>query len=235
VAAARQHVAPILARGGGTSLAGQCCNVAVMLDMSKYMHTIIALDPDKKLARVQAGQSAVQTGMDTERKEVHHGSTTPPNWHLGVGALLLIFALLPVALAAPRAATQTVSVKDNLFEPKTITVNGGDTVTWQYAGQNEHTVTADDGSFDSGDLKTGEKTSFSFTFTKSGTFAYHCKYHGAMGMVGTVVVQAGGAPAAPAQMPRTGGEEISVGVLLAALALLVAGALLTLRVWRRRA
>src|SRR2546426_7414982 len=97
---------------------------------------------------------------------------------LGVGALVALFAVLPLAGAAPLAATQTVSVKDNLFEPKTITVNGGDTVTWQYAGQNEHTVTADDGSFDSGDLKAGEKTSFSFTFTKSGTFAYHCKYHG---------------------------------------------------------
>src|ERR1044071_9230094 len=45
VAAARRYGAPVLARGGGTSLAGQCCNVAVIMDMSKYLHHILALDP----------------------------------------------------------------------------------------------------------------------------------------------------------------------------------------------
>src|SRR5438105_3106048 len=38
VATARRYGAPILARGGGTSIAGQCCNVALLMDMSKYMH-----------------------------------------------------------------------------------------------------------------------------------------------------------------------------------------------------
>src|SRR5262245_26247820 len=154
---------------------------------------------------------------------------------MGVIALLALFALLPVAWAAPRAATQNVTLKDNEFDPKTITVNMGDTVMWMDQGQNEHTVTADNGSFDSGDLKTGEKTSFSFTFTKAGTFAYPCKYHGGAGgagMSGTIVVQAASAAAAPSNMPRTGGEELSNSLLLAALALLVAGALLALS--RRR-
>ena len=41
-ARADEHGAPMLARGGGTSLAGQCCNVAVVLDFSKYMNRIIA-------------------------------------------------------------------------------------------------------------------------------------------------------------------------------------------------
>src|SRR5438034_7117236 len=55
VAVARKHGAPILARGGGTSLAGQCCNVAVVLDFSKYMHEIIELNLRDKYARVQPG------------------------------------------------------------------------------------------------------------------------------------------------------------------------------------
>src|SRR5437868_1289952 len=55
VALARKHGAPILARGGGTSLAGQCCNVAVVLDFSKYMHDIVELNPAEKFARVQPG------------------------------------------------------------------------------------------------------------------------------------------------------------------------------------
>src|SRR5881275_502886 len=46
VALARKHGAPILSRGGGTSLAGQCCNVAVVMDFSKYMHNIHELNVD---------------------------------------------------------------------------------------------------------------------------------------------------------------------------------------------
>lgn len=55
VAAARQYGAPVLSRGGGTSLAGQCCNVAVVMDMSKYMNRILEIDPERRLARVQPG------------------------------------------------------------------------------------------------------------------------------------------------------------------------------------
>ena len=55
ISLARKHGAPILCRGGGTSLAGQCCNVAVVLDMSKYMATILDVDPVQRLARVQPG------------------------------------------------------------------------------------------------------------------------------------------------------------------------------------
>ncbi len=55
IAIAREHGAPILCRGGGTSLAGQCCNVAVVLDFSKYMAGILEVDPAQRLARVQPG------------------------------------------------------------------------------------------------------------------------------------------------------------------------------------
>src|SRR5438045_3264141 len=52
---AREFGAPLLARGGGTSLAGQCCNVAVVLDTSKYTNRIIDLNPQKRTARVEPG------------------------------------------------------------------------------------------------------------------------------------------------------------------------------------
>jgi FAD/FMN-containing dehydrogenase/Fe-S oxidoreductase len=51
----RSFGAPILARGGGTSLAGQVENVAVVIDFSKYMHRVVDLNPDKRLARVEPG------------------------------------------------------------------------------------------------------------------------------------------------------------------------------------
>src|SRR6202045_255270 len=55
VALCREFGAPLLCRGGGTSLAGQCCNVAVILDFSKYMARILEIDPARCIARVQPG------------------------------------------------------------------------------------------------------------------------------------------------------------------------------------
>ncbi|HWR52366.1 MAG TPA: FAD-binding oxidoreductase, partial [Bryobacteraceae bacterium] len=55
MALCRRFGAPVLARGGGTSLAGQCCNVAVVIDCSKYMRGVLELDSKRKLARVQPG------------------------------------------------------------------------------------------------------------------------------------------------------------------------------------
>src|SRR5205823_9681136 len=51
----REHEAPVLSRGGGTSLAGQCSNVAVVIDFSKYLNRLLEIDPDARLARVQPG------------------------------------------------------------------------------------------------------------------------------------------------------------------------------------
>ena len=55
IAVARQFGAPITGRGCGTSLAGQCCNVAVILDMSKYFNRVLEIDAAKKLGRVEPG------------------------------------------------------------------------------------------------------------------------------------------------------------------------------------
>ena len=55
VAACRKFDAPVLARGAGTSLAGQCCNVAVVFDFTKYMNRILEIDPVGRFARVQPG------------------------------------------------------------------------------------------------------------------------------------------------------------------------------------
>src|SRR5437762_2419119 len=75
MAIARESGAPILARGGGTSLAGQCCNVAVVLDTSKYMNRIINLDPQKRTARVEPG-----VVLDSLRDAANeHGLTFAPD------------------------------------------------------------------------------------------------------------------------------------------------------------
>jgi FAD/FMN-containing dehydrogenase/Fe-S oxidoreductase len=74
IALCRRHGAPVLARGGGTSLAGNCCNVAVVMDLSKYMCQIIELDPQQKRAWVQPGVI-----LDDLRQaaEAHHLTFAP--------------------------------------------------------------------------------------------------------------------------------------------------------------
>jgi FAD/FMN-containing dehydrogenase/Fe-S oxidoreductase len=55
VSLAREYGAPLLCRGTGTSLAGQCCNVALILDFTCYMNKIVEIDPGQRTARVQPG------------------------------------------------------------------------------------------------------------------------------------------------------------------------------------
>jgi len=73
VAMCYRHGVPLLPRGGGTSLAGQCCNVAVVMDMSKYMHTIIELNPEQRIARVQPGLILDHLRNEAERYHLTFG------------------------------------------------------------------------------------------------------------------------------------------------------------------
>jgi FAD/FMN-containing dehydrogenase/Fe-S oxidoreductase len=75
LAVCRSHRAPVFGRGGGTSLAGQCCNAAVCFDMSKYMNRVVEIDPERRLARVQPG-----TILDDLRRAAQaHGLTFGPD------------------------------------------------------------------------------------------------------------------------------------------------------------
>lgn len=79
VAVCHRHGVPVLSRGGGTSLAGQCCNMAVVMDMSKYLHSIMELDPASRRARVQPG---VVLDVLRNRAEQHHLTFAPdPSTH----------------------------------------------------------------------------------------------------------------------------------------------------------
>ena len=55
IAVCREFGAPVLSRGGGTSLAGQCCNEAIVIDWTKYCHKVIATDPGARTVTVQPG------------------------------------------------------------------------------------------------------------------------------------------------------------------------------------
>lgn len=128
---------------------------------------------------------------------------------LGITALLLVTplsgSLARVVSAAPAQQATEVEVDDNYFEPKNLTVAVGATVAWKNEGQRTHTVSADDHSFDSGDL--AHDGEFSWTFAKAGTYPYYCEHHGeegGQGMAGTITVTAAGGAGQPTTMPATG-------------------------------
>lgn len=75
VRACREFGAPVLPRGGGTSLAGQCCNVAVVIDFTKHVNRVLRVDPEKRLVVAEAG--AVLD--DVQRTVAPHGLRIGPD------------------------------------------------------------------------------------------------------------------------------------------------------------
>jgi plastocyanin len=123
---------------------------------------------------------------------------------------LLLPLALAAALAVPAAADETaVTVASFRFSPETASIHQGDSVKWNWTGPDRnHTVTADDGSFESHpgvptaavtDGPSGE--TFSHTFMQTGAFTYHCRVHSYMH--GTVRVLAPGEPLTDTTPPST--------------------------------
>lgn len=82
---------------------------------------------------------------------VHTSGTVPPNY------------------------TTRINIERNSFDPSDVTVMQNGSLVWVNNDNQVHSVTADDGSFDSGDIQAGG--TFGFTFTIIGPHSYHCKYH----------------------------------------------------------
>lgn len=88
MAICRRYGAPILARGGGTSLAGQCCNVAVVFDCSKYLNRIMWLDPEQKRARVQPGVVLDSLRDEAYRHKLTFGPDPATHNHNTLGGMI---------------------------------------------------------------------------------------------------------------------------------------------------
>lgn len=148
-----------------------------------------------------------------------------------VPAVLIALFLGAAAVGANNQATVNVKMAGFAFDPATLTVNVGDTVTWTNSDTQPHNATASDGAFKTPDITQGQSTSI--TATVPGTHTYTCTIHPRM--VATLIVQAaGGAPA----LPNTGGGGMAPRaaqpwLLLAAIGLLACGSVAT-RVLRRR-
>jgi LPXTG-motif cell wall-anchored protein len=147
-------------------------------------------------------------------------------------AVLALAMLMTVAIGGPASAAG-VSIVDFSFQPATVTIDTGDSVTWTNNGDAPHTTTSDSGVWDSDILDPGQ--SFTRVFDTAGTFPYHCNVHPSM--TGTVVVQAGGGGGGGTTLPSTGAGDSTIPFVWVGLLFVLAGGavLLGLRMRRRRA
>jgi plastocyanin len=108
-----------------------------------------------------------------------------------INILILVSIISPILFLSgctqQPAATgkNTVSIQNFAFDPSTLTVANGTTVTWINNDNVGHTVTSASGLFHSGTLSNGQ--TFSYTFTVPGTYNYSCSIHPSMR--GTIIVQ----------------------------------------------
>ena len=104
----------------------------------------------------------------------------------GIAALVLVACGGGQAAQQPAASPSEaqVSIKDFAFDPAALTVPVGTSVTWTNNDSTAHTVTSDDGTWDSGRIDVGG--TYSHVFDQAGTFTYHCGIH--TSMTGTITV-----------------------------------------------
>ena len=81
----------------------------------------------------------------------------------------------------------TIAMNAMSFSPSTLTIARGTTITWRNDDGSVHTSTSDSTGWDTGNVPSG--SSRTTTFNTPGIFRFHCIYHSAMGMVGTITVQ----------------------------------------------
>lgn len=143
-----------------------------------------------------------------------------------LGAAAVIAGLASVLAIGPASgADGTVAMSGFAFDPATVTIEVGDSVTWENQDGVAHTATGSDGAFDTATVGGGQ--SATVTFDAAGTFAYTCSIHPTM--QGSVVVEAASAPTdapnitpAPtdAVPPDRDGDAEPIGIIAALLAIL---------------
>jgi len=101
---------------------------------------------------------------------------TRPNYQIGNSSSVI---------SSSPVSQSSVSAENFSFNPSSIEVAVGTEVTFTNNDSTAHTITSDDGAFDSGQLASGQ--SFKHTFTQAGTFTYHCSIHTTMH--GNVIVK----------------------------------------------
>ena len=155
----------LLALGASLALVGAGCVISAPAQISEQ-----SAAPDTVTTPVAPPAQITTTPPDTVTAPTPRPTPTKP-----------APAPAPTPAKTPNAM---VTIQNFTFTPATVTVSAGSTVVWTNHDAMSHTVTADDKSFESGNIAAG--ASYTQTFTTAGTFTYHCAYHN--NMKGTLIV-----------------------------------------------
>ena len=113
----RAHGAPIVARGGGTALAGQTCNVAVVIDASKYLNRVLEIDPEQRTARIQPGVILDDLRAAAKKHGLTFGPDPATHNHCTLGGMIGNNSCGVHSVMAGRTA-------DNVHELEIVTYDG---------------------------------------------------------------------------------------------------------------
>ncbi len=166
----------------------------ILLPGSSYAHTFTQPGTFPYVCTIHPGMTGTITVTGAPTGEAPGETTTAAAGGLVGGPPAWPFDDPPPWIPGPGGAGAAgVEIFDNGYTPESLTVQTGQTVTWANTGELPHTVTARDGSFDSGFLVGGD--TFSHVFTEVGTFEIFCTIHPEM--VATITVDPGDAAATP--------------------------------------
>ncbi len=126
LAVCREFSAPVLARGAGTSLAGQCCNVAVVLDFTKYMDRILEIDPVAGFARVEPGVVLDALRDRAERYQLTFGPDPSTHSRCTLGGMIGNNSCGTHSLLAGKTVDNVEELRILLYDGTQLTVGATD-------------------------------------------------------------------------------------------------------------
>jgi FAD/FMN-containing dehydrogenase/Fe-S oxidoreductase len=126
VAACRKFGAPVLPRGAGTSLAGQTCNVAVILDFTKYMNKILEIDPAGRFARVQPGVVLDTLRNRAEKNQLTFGPDPSTHSRCTLGGMIGNNSCGTHSLLAGKTVDNVIELRILLYDGTLMTVGATD-------------------------------------------------------------------------------------------------------------
>ena len=126
VAACKKFGAPVLPRGAGTSLAGQTCNVAVVLDFTKYMNKILEIDIAGQFARVQPGVVLDTLRNRAEKNQLTFGPDPSTHSRCTLGGMIGNNSCGTHSLLAGKTVDNVIELRILLYDGTQITVGAID-------------------------------------------------------------------------------------------------------------
>ena len=131
VAACHAHGAPVLSRGGGTSLCGQCCNVAVVIDFSKYMNRILELDPGARFARVEPGCVLDDLRDAAEKHHLTFGPDPSTHNHNTLGGMIGNNSCGVHSVMAGETVANVIELEVLTYDGEVMTLGSCDDVSYE--------------------------------------------------------------------------------------------------------